>query len=79
MTSAPAQRAGFYDRGLIKLGMKADIVIFERDMIIDRSTYNEPLLTPLGIQYVLVNGVITIEKGKHTGKLGGVVLRNQNL
>ena len=77
MTSAPAQRAGFNDRGLIKVGMWADIVVFDRNIIIDRATYDDPTLTPLGIDYVLVNGVVSVEKGRHTGKLSGMILKHQ--
>jgi N-acyl-D-aspartate/D-glutamate deacylase len=61
-------------RGLIKEGCWADVVIFDYDKIQDRATYEHPLLTPLGIDYVLVNGQVVVDQGKHTGAKPGVVL-----
>ena len=75
MTSLPAQRLGLKDRGLIKEGMWADIVIFDPKTIRDRATYDNPRATPEGIEYVIVNGVISIEKGELTGEKGGKILR----
>jgi N-acyl-D-amino-acid deacylase len=75
MTSAPANRLGIMDRGLIKEGMWADVVIFDTNRIIDNATYEEPNLLPTGIEYVIVNGEITLEYGKHTQKLGGKIIR----
>jgi len=75
MTSLPAQRLGLKDRGLIKEGMWADIVVFDPKKIRDRATYDNPRATPEGIEYVIVNGVISIEKGELTGEKGGKILR----
>jgi N-acyl-D-amino-acid deacylase len=75
MTSLPAQRLGLQDRGLIKEGMYADLVIFDPQTIRDKATYTDPHRYPEGIHYVIVNGNIVIEKGKHNGVLPGKVLR----
>ena len=74
MTSWPAARYRLAGRGLIKEGCWADVVIFDYDKIQDRATYEQPLLTPLGIDYVLVNGQVVVDQGKHTGAKPGVVL-----
>ncbi|MFL6469176.1 MAG: amidohydrolase family protein [Pyrinomonadaceae bacterium] len=74
MTSWPATRMRLAGRGVIKEGAWADVVIFDYDKIQDRATYEQPLLTPVGIDYVLVNGSVTVENGKHTGARAGKVL-----
>ena len=74
MTSWPATRLRLPSRGLIKEGMWADVVIFDYDTIQDNSTYDYPYKTPTGIDYVLVNGEIVVEKGKHTGAKPGKVI-----
>ncbi|KPV65331.1 MAG: D-glutamate deacylase [Candidatus Bathyarchaeota archaeon BA1] len=75
MTSLPAQKLGLRDRGLIRKGMYADITIFDPDRVMDRGSYTDPHQYPDGIEYVLVNGKIVIEKGTHTGTLSGKALR----
>jgi N-acyl-D-amino-acid deacylase len=75
VTSLPAQRCGFQDRGLLKEGFWADIVIFSPERIADRATIEEPTQYPEGIDYVLVNGQIVVEKGEHTGTKAGMILR----
>jgi N-acyl-D-amino-acid deacylase len=75
MTSAPASRLGLNDRGLIREGMKADLVIFDPKRVIDRSTFKEPLLLSEGIDHVFVNGEPVFENGKPTGRLPGAVIR----
>jgi len=55
-------------------GAWADVVVFDYDKIQDRATYEQPLLTPVGIDYVLVNGAVAVENGKHTGVRSGKVL-----
>ena len=62
------------DRGLIREGLWADVVIFDYDKIQDRSTYEHPNVTPDGIDFVLVNGQVVIDHGKHTGVRPGKVL-----
>jgi N-acyl-D-aspartate/D-glutamate deacylase len=78
MTSLPAQKLRLKDRGLIKEGMEADVVIFDRKKIKDRATYKSPSLYPEGIEYVLVNGQIVVEKGEHSGAFPGRVLRRSS-
>ncbi|MBS7637312.1 D-aminoacylase [Candidatus Bathyarchaeota archaeon] len=75
MTSLPARKIGLMDRGLLRPGMWADIVIFDPATVIDTATYEDPLRYPRGIRYVLVNGEVVVEEGKHTGKRPGKVLR----
>ena len=75
MTSLPAQRLGLRERGLIRAGNWADLVIFDPDTIADRTTYANPYQYPVGIDYVLVNGQVAIQNGEHTGRLPGQVLR----
>ena len=74
MTSWPATRMRLANRGSIKEGMWADVVIFDLARIQDRSTYEQPTLPPDGIDYVLVNGQVVIDQGKHTGAKPGQVL-----
>ena len=74
-TALPAQRMRFTDRGVLKQGMAADIVIFDPDTIKDLATFEEPNQLSQGMQFVLVNGVPVIAEGKMTGALPGKVLR----
>lgn len=76
-TSLPAQRMRFTDRGVLKRGMWADIVIFDPGTITDRSTYENPNQLATGMDYVLVNGTPVIAEGKMTGALPGKVLRGE--
>jgi len=75
ITSYPAQTFKIKSKGLLRESMDADIVIFDPDTIIDRSTYSDPHKFPLGIDFVLVNGEIVVEKGEHTGALPGKTLK----
>ncbi len=75
MTGAPAARVGLRDRGLIKEGMFADITIFDPATVIDRATFESPNQYPVGIEYVLVNGKLSVDKGRHTAALAGRVIR----
>jgi N-acyl-D-amino-acid deacylase len=74
MTSFPAQRFRLVDRGLIRPGMWADIVIFDDKTVSDRSTYRKPHAYSEGFTYVLVNGEPVIAQGVHTGARPGMVL-----
>ncbi|HSM04733.1 MAG TPA: D-aminoacylase [Longimicrobiales bacterium] len=74
MTSWPAARMGLADRGLLREGFWADLVVFDLDRIADRATYDEPTLFPEGVDHVLVNGEVVIRDGRHTGARPGVVL-----
>ena len=74
-SALPAQRMHFTDRGVLKAGMWADVVIFDPHTIKDVATFEEPNQLSQGMEYVLVNGVPVIDQGKMTGKLPGKVLR----
>jgi N-acyl-D-amino-acid deacylase len=74
MTSWPASRMRLADRGVIKEGTWADVTVFDYDSLEDRATYAHPYLAPSGIDYVLVNGTVVIDHGKHTGTRPGKVL-----
>lgn len=87
MTSFPAQRFGLHDRGLLRPGARADVVIFDLARVHDRATNlfphpypfeNYPHRYPEGIDYVLVNGVVVVEEGEHTGAMPGRVLRHRS-
>ena len=71
MTSAPANRLGLIDRGVIRESSWADFDIFNKA---DQATNNDPLRYPVGIPYVIVNGVVVIDRGRHTDNLPGHVL-----
>lgn len=79
MTSMPAQRYGIMDRGLIRPGMWADITIFDPEAVKDRATFENPHQFPEGIEYVLVNGVATVDKGAFTENLAGKTIRKKVL
>jgi N-acyl-D-aspartate/D-glutamate deacylase len=74
MTALPAKRFGLRDRGLLATGMVADVVVFDPSTVIDRATYDEPLLTPIGIRAVLVNGRIAVHDGEVTRVRAGIML-----
>jgi len=75
MTSKPAGKIGLKDRGVLKKGFYADVVVFDPKTIADKSDYNNPYQYAEGIEYVFVNGKTVVEKGRHTGELAGKVLR----
>jgi N-acyl-D-amino-acid deacylase len=77
MSAFPAQRLGLKDRGLIKKGFKADLVLFDKDKVIDRATFAEPQNISEGIEIVWINGQKVWENGKTTGNLRGEILRNK--
>ena len=77
MTGMPAARLKLVDRGLIRPGMKADLTLFDPDTIIDRATFEEPAQYPLGVEYVMVNGVMVVENREHTGNIAGKVIRRR--
>jgi N-acyl-D-amino-acid deacylase len=74
MTALPAQRLGWKDRGVIREGAFADLVLFNPDTVKDRSTFKEPQLLPTGIEQVYVNGVAVWQGDKATGARPGRVL-----
>jgi N-acyl-D-amino-acid deacylase len=77
MTSLPAQTFGFRDRGLIREGFAADLVIFDEKTISDRATYDQPHQFPVGISYVLVNGALVLSSDQMSEARPGVALRGR--
>ena len=73
-TALPAQREHLVDRGVLKQGMWADVVVFDPEKVKDLATYDDPNRFSLGMEYVLVNGVPVIDQGKMTGALPGKVI-----
>jgi dihydroorotase/N-acyl-D-amino-acid deacylase len=73
-TALAAQREHLADRGVIKRGMWADLVVFDPDSVADKATYEQPNQLSVGMQWVLVNGVPVIAEGKMTGARPGRVL-----
>lgn len=76
-TALPAARLGFRDRGVIAPGRKADLVLFDPATVADKATIDQPTAPPVGIPYVIVNGVVVLENGKITGAHPGQALRRQ--
>jgi N-acyl-D-amino-acid deacylase len=74
MTSLPAQRFGLADRGLLRAGSWADLAVFDAATVADRATYQAPHAASQGFRYVLVNGEVVVEEGRHTGARPGRVL-----
>jgi N-acyl-D-amino-acid deacylase len=75
ITSFPAQRLGLPDRGLLRDGMKADVVVFDPDTVRTPATKRNPKQFPIGIDYVIVNGKVVVDQAEHTGALAGRALR----
>jgi N-acyl-D-amino-acid deacylase len=75
LSSLAATRMRLFDRGALREGLWADITVFDFDRIQDNATYENPVATPSGIDYVLVNGQVVVDAGKHTGAKPGKVLR----
>jgi N-acyl-D-amino-acid deacylase len=76
MTSLPASQLGLTDRGLVREGLFADLVVFDPTTVIDRATFEAPHAYPLGIEHVVVNGEVTVESGDHTTARAGRSLRH---
>ena len=75
MSGFPAERFRIFDRGKISRGLAADIVVFDPETVADKSTWFDPVQSPVGVNYVFVNGVSVVENGTVTGQLPGRVLR----
>ncbi|HMF58221.1 MAG TPA: D-aminoacylase [Pyrinomonadaceae bacterium] len=75
MTSLPASRVGLRDRGTLREGYFADITIFDPRTVSDRATFENPNQYPEGIQYVIINGQVSVDRGQRTSALAGHVLR----
>jgi N-acyl-D-aspartate/D-glutamate deacylase len=74
MTSANAAKIHQYDRGLLRPAMAADVTVFNAATIIDNATYDKPHQYATGVEYVIVNGKVVLEQGKHTGARPGAIL-----
>lgn len=79
MTSLPAQVFRIKERGLIKEGFFADIVIFDFERIKDNATFQDPHQYPSGIEFVIVNGKVVMENGKHTKEYPGMIIKRQKI
>jgi len=75
MTGAPAARLGLRERGLLRDGFAADVVVFDAARVRANATYDEPRQFPDGIEHVIVNGEVVVDGGRHTGRLPGRALR----
>ena len=75
MTYKSATTIGLKDRGCIEAGFKADIVIFDKDKIIDKGTFTEPEQYPDGIAYVIVNGNIVLKNGEYIPGNYGMLIK----
>ena len=75
MTTLPASILGLSDRGAIKEGQWADLVIFDPATVADKATFEDPFQYPVGIDTVLVNGTVVLDEGQHTGVRPGKILK----
>ncbi len=75
MSAFPAQRVGLLDRGILRPGMKADVVVFDADEIRDLATFEDPHQYATGVDYVIINGVLVLDDGTMTTARPGTVLR----
>ena len=75
MTSMNADKISIPDRGLLKVGYWADVTVFDPNSVADKATFVNPHQYPVGIPYVIVNGKVVLDNGRHTGALPGRVLR----
>ncbi len=75
MTALPASKLRLSDRGVLRAGAFADVVAFDPDTVADRASFDDPHQYPVGIPLVVVNGVLTLRDGEHTGQLGGRAVR----
>jgi N-acyl-D-amino-acid deacylase len=78
MTSLPAQTFNLRERGLLREGFAADIVIFDEASVSDRATFEQPHQYPVGISFVIVNGVMVLDNGQMTSARPGIALRRQD-
>jgi N-acyl-D-aspartate/D-glutamate deacylase len=77
MTSMNAGKLGIRDRGLLRPGNYADVVVFDPERILDRATYEKPFQYSEGVTHVIVNGKLVLEQGKHTGERPGRAIRHK--
>jgi N-acyl-D-aspartate/D-glutamate deacylase len=79
MTSLPAQRLGLTERGVLREGSKADLTVFDPNVVRDRATFDQPHQYAEGVALVVVNGEVVFENGAMTGKRPGRVLHGPAL
>jgi N-acyl-D-amino-acid deacylase len=77
LSSYPARRLSIPDRGEIREGVWADVVVFDEDTITENATYPEPLQLASGVSYVAVNGTLILDQCRHTGATPGRALRHR--
>ncbi|HZP48007.1 MAG TPA: D-aminoacylase [Vicinamibacterales bacterium] len=77
MSGLTAKQLHIADRGLIKEGLAADLVLFDPATVADRATFTDPFQYPVGIPTVIVNGRVVLDNGRHTGARPGVVIRGK--
>jgi len=77
MTGLTASQLHFTDRGVIRNGFAADLVIFDPATVADRATFTDPFQYPVGIETVVVNGKVVLDQGRHTGERPGVVIHGR--
>jgi N-acyl-D-amino-acid deacylase len=77
MTYMPAEKLGLEGRGQIKKGYFADLTVFNPNTVVDKATFTDPHQPAKGIIYVFVNGILTVENGRHTGRYAGKILQHQ--
>lgn len=75
MTSANAAKVHIFDRGVLRPGMAADVTVFDPKTIVDKATFEQPHQYAVGVEYVIVNGDVVLDNGKHTGARPGAILR----
>ncbi|MEA2593992.1 MAG: hypothetical protein QOF01_461, partial [Thermomicrobiales bacterium] len=78
LADAPARRFGLADRGRLVEGFRADVIVFDPDHFAEQGTLDAPNRPAVGMQHVVVNGVLTLTNGQTTGDRGGDVLRRPN-
>jgi N-acyl-D-aspartate/D-glutamate deacylase len=76
MTSANASKLRLWDRGMLRPGFAADVTVFDPRTIIDKATYENPRQYAVGVEHVLVNGMVVLDRGRHTGARPGSILVN---
>jgi len=77
MTWDPCRKLGLHDRGRLQVGCAADLVLFDAATVSDRATYDAPIQYPVGIRFVLVNGIVAVEESAHTGARAGRAVRRR--
>ncbi len=76
-SSAVADRLGLRDRGMVREGMKADVIVFDPETVIDKATYTDSHQLSVGIRDVLVNGIAVLRESQHTGAFPGQRVNGQ--